>query len=89
MADDTIETDSAESRYGKILRSTSLIAGASLINIAMSVVRLKVLAILLGPAGIGLFGIYNVISDLAASLVGLGVQTSGVRQVAVALSTDD
>jgi antigen flippase len=89
VKDDTIEPDTAESRYGKILRSTSLIAAASIINIALSVVRLKVLAILLGPAGIGLFGIFNVISDLTVSLVGLGVQASGVRQVAVAVSTGD
>lgn len=89
MAETTIEGDSAESRYGNILRSTSVIAMASVISVVMSVIRLKVLAILLGPAGVGLFGIYNVISDLAASLVGLGVQSSGVRQIAVAVSTGD
>ena len=89
VADDTIETETADSRYGEILKSTSLIGASSIINIAMSVVRLKVLAIFLGPAGIGLFGLYNVISDLTANLVGLGVQSSGVRQVAVALSSGD
>lgn len=83
------EPDHAETRYGEILKSTSLIGASSIINIVMSVVRLKVLAIFLGPAGIGLFGLYSVISDLAVSLAGLGVQSSGVRQVAVALSSGE
>ncbi|WP_245622333.1 O-antigen translocase [Devosia epidermidihirudinis] len=89
MSDDKIEATRAESRYGQILRSTSLIGASQIINIAMSVVRLKVLAVLLGPAGVGLFGLYNVITDLTVSLVGFGVQSSGVRQVAVAVSTGD
>jgi PST family polysaccharide transporter len=48
-----------------------------------------VLAVYLGPGGIALFGIYNVILDLASSMVGLGVQSSGVRQIAVSASSDD
>lgn len=81
--------ETSHSRYGDILKSTSLMGASSLINFAMSVLRLKVLAVLLGPAGIGLFGLYSVILDLSASVVGLGVQSSGVRQVALATSTGD
>ena len=89
VAGDTIESAKADSSYGSILRSTSVIAAASVVSVVMSVIRQKVLAILLGPAGIGLFGLFNVISDLAVSLAGMGVQSSGVRQVAVASSTGD
>lgn len=89
VAEDTIESETADSRYGTILRSTSVIALASVISVVMSVIRLKVLAVLLGPVGVGLFGLFNVISDLAASLAGMGVQQSGVRQAAVASSTGD
>ena len=85
----TNEDDRAETRYGAILKSTSLIGGSSIINILMSVVRLKVLAVLLGPAGVGLFGLFNVIIDLGASIAGLGIQASGVRQVALASSSGD
>ena len=67
----------------------SLVGGSQLVSIILGVVRLKVLAVLLGPAGIGLFGVYNVILDLAASCAGFGVQASGVRQVAIAGSTGD
>ena len=89
VAGDTIESEKADSSYGSILRSTSVIAAASVVSVVMSVIRQKVLAVLLGPAGIGLFGLFNVISDLAVSLAGMGVQSSGVRQVAVASSTGD
>ncbi|WP_127753375.1 O-antigen translocase [Devosia sp. 1566] len=86
---DTSEDDRAQTRYGAILKSTSLIGGSSVINILMSVVRLKVLAVLLGPAGVGLFGLFNVIIDLGSSIAGLGIQASGVRQVALASGTGD
>jgi PST family polysaccharide transporter len=89
VPDDTIERNQTHSRYGEILKSTSLIGASSVINILMSVIRLKVLAVLLGPAGVGLFGLFNVIIDLTASLVGFGVQSSGVRQVAVAMSSGE
>ncbi len=50
---------------------------------------MKLLAVLLGPAGIGLFGLYNLVADLAASIAGMGVQASGVRQVAAAVASGD
>lgn len=88
-AEDTIEQESDRARYGDILRSTSLIGASSVISMVLSVVRLKILAVLLGPAGVGLFGLFNVIVDLTSSLAGMGVQASGVRQVAVATATGE
>ena len=89
MGKNTIGSATSDSRYGDIIKSTSLIGAASIVNIAMSIIRLKVLAVYLGPGGIALFGIFNVIADLAVGLVGLGVQSSGVRQVAVSVATGD
>lgn len=89
VTEDTIERQPDDSRYGDILKSTSLIGASSVISMALSVVRLKVLAVLLGPAGVGLFGLFNVIIELSANFAGLGVQSSGVRQVAVATATGD
>ncbi|MGV8854180.1 MAG: O-antigen translocase [Devosia sp.] len=89
MAENTIEQQSNQARYGDILKSTSLIGASSVISMALSVVRLKVLAVLLGPAGVGLFGLFNVVAELASNLAGMGIQSSGVRQVAVAAGTGD
>ena len=48
----------------------------------VSVAKMKVLAVLLGPVGIGLMGLYLNIMSLAATLAGCGMGSSGVRQVA-------
>ncbi|MCO6388799.1 O-antigen translocase [Aliihoeflea sp. 40Bstr573] len=66
----------------QIVKSTALIGASSLISIVFSIIRYKAFAILLGPAGVGLFGLYNSMLDLGQTLSGLGVQTSGVRQIA-------
>ncbi len=47
------------------------------------------MAVLLGPTGIGLLGIYEAISDLTRTVAGMGIKTSGVRQIAAAIGTGD
>lgn len=47
------------------------------------------MAVLLGPAGIGLMGLYMTITSLASTLAGMGIGTSGVRQIAEAAGTQD
>ncbi len=47
------------------------------------------MALFLGPSGVGLFGLYGSISDIVHSLAGLGIQGSGVRQIAAAVGTGD
>lgn len=78
-----------EKSYGQILKSSVLVGGSSLVNVAIGMVRTKVLALLLGPAGFGLFGVYNSIATLAQNLAGMGVNSSGVRQIAEAAGSGD
>ena len=40
-----------------------MIGGSSVVNIAVSVVRAKAMALLLGPAGVGLVGLYSSVHD--------------------------
>ncbi len=75
--------------YGQILKSTALIGASSLINVGFGIIRSKALAVLLGPAGIGLIGVFNALSDLCFTAAGLGVQESGVRQIASVRSSGD
>ncbi len=63
--------------------------GSSLVNVGLSVIRNKAFAVLLGPDGIGLMGLYGSVLDLAQTLAGGGVQGSGVRQIAEAASNED
>src|SRR5262245_11741556 len=75
--------------YGQVLKSSALIGGSSVIEVAIRIVRAKAMALLVGPAGIGLLGIYSTISSLVGNLAGLGLKTSGVREIAEAVGTGD
>lgn len=66
----------------QVFRSSAVIGGASLVNIVIGVAKVKVLAVLLGPAGIGLMGLLQNVMAVASSVAGCGVHTSGVRQLA-------
>jgi len=75
--------------YTQILKSTMLMGGSSLVNVALSIIRNKALAVLLGPEGVGLIGLYGSIIDMAQAIAGMGVSGSGVRQIAEAAGTGD
>ena len=77
-------TTEEQGSYGQILRSSALVGGSTVLNIAVGIVRTKAMAILLGPAGFGLFGLYGSVSNLTQTLAGMGVNSSGVRQIAEA-----
>ena len=75
--------------YGQILKSSALVGGSQILNIAIGIARTKAMAMLLGPGGFGLAGLYGSIVDLTQSLAGMGINSSGVRQIAEAVGTDD
>ena len=68
--------------HREVFRSSAIIGGASVINMVIGIVKVKVLAVLLGPAGIGLMGLYQNIMGMASTLAGCGMGSSGVRQLA-------
>lgn len=78
-----------EKSYGQIVKSSVLIGGSSVLNIAFGIVRTKVMAVLLGPSGYGLLGIYDSICSLTRTVAGMGINTSGVRQIAEAIGSGD
>jgi len=75
--------------YRAILHSTALIGGSSVIVMFFALVRMKVLAVLLGPAGVGLLALYSAVADIVVAVAGLGVSQSGVRQIAQAEGSGD
>lgn len=79
----------APDSYRDILRSTALIGGSTVISMAFSLIRMKTLALLLGPAGVGLVALFSSIADVAVALAGMGVNQSGVRQIAQAEGTGE
>jgi PST family polysaccharide transporter len=75
--------------YGQILKSSALIGSSSVLTIAIGIVRTKAMAVMLGPSGVGLIGLYSAVADLARSVAGLGINASGVRQIAEAAGSRD
>lgn len=75
--------------YAQILKSSALIGGSSVVTIAVGIVRTKLMALLLGTAGFGLMGIFGSIADLTRSIAGMGINSSGVRQIAEAVGTGE
>jgi O-antigen/teichoic acid export membrane protein len=85
----TTEVTAEKHSYRQILKSSALIGGSSVANIVIGMVRTKAMAVLLGPAGVGLAGLYGSICDLVQSFAGMGVNSSGVRQIAEAAGSND
>lgn len=68
--------------HRQIFRSSAITGSASAIKIAIGIGTVKVLAVLLGPAGVGLMSLYQNIMGLASVMAGCGIGSSGVRQLA-------
>ncbi len=70
----------SESR--SLVRSMLVIGSAQAVNIVISIIRMKVLALLLGPSGVGIYSIYTNIQGMLGQIAGLGMGSSGVREIA-------
>ena len=66
-----------------------MVGGAQLIRMLIGIVNTKFGAVLLGPAGIGLIGAYQVIIQLSNQLSELGIGQSGVRDIAAAAGSNE
>lgn len=75
--------------YGRILKSSALIGGSSVVNVLVSMIRVKFTAVYLGTFGVGLLGAYSSILSPVATLAGMGLGASGVRQIAEAAGQND
>lgn len=73
---------SQKKNYRNALKSTTLIGGGSFISIILQTIKTKFIAIWIGPSGVGLIDLYQSILQIASTLSDLGINTSGVREVA-------
>lgn len=77
------------SSYRSIFKATSLFGGVQIFQILILVVRSKFVAILLGPSGMGLSGLYSSTIALVQSLTSFGIAQSAVRNISHANNTGD
>lgn len=75
--------------YRKIMKATSIFGGVQFLNIIISIIRSKIIAIFLGSAGIGIAGLLNSSLNLVGGITNFGLSTSAVRDVSAANTNDD
>ena len=73
-----------QSSYRQILKATSIFGGVQIFNIFIQLLKSKVVAILLGPAGIGIMGLLTSTIGMIASFTNFGVGSSGVKFISAA-----
>ena len=78
-----------KSSYRQIVKATSLFGGVQFFQIIISVIRSKFVAILLGPAGMGVVGLLTATTGLVAGLTNFGLGTSAVKNISEAKATDN
>lgn len=78
-----------QSSYRNIMKATSLFGGVQVFNIIIQIIRSKVVAVLLGPAGIGIIGLFTATISIIGSLTNFGLSTSAVKDIASAFSTGE
>jgi len=75
--------------HREILKSSSIVGGAQAITYVIGLLRTKAVALLLGPSGVGLVGLYVSAIRLVGTFAQFGINESGVREVAAAAGTNN
>jgi O-antigen/teichoic acid export membrane protein len=71
------------------MKATSIFGGVQVFNIIISIIRSKFVAVLLGPAGMGIMGLLSSTTGLIGSLTNFGLGSSAVKEIASVFGTDD
>ncbi|MFV5692478.1 O-antigen translocase [Flavobacterium sp. LT1R49] len=73
----------------QIIKATGIVGGAQLFSILIGIIRTKIIAILLGPSGVGLIGILQATTELVRNATGFGINFSGVKDIAEANASEN
>lgn len=71
------------------LQNSGLVGGSQIINIIIGIFKTKLVAILLGPSGIGLIELFTSSITLFQNIFSLGLGFSGVRDISESFGTRD
>ena len=82
-------TEGTQGAYRQIMRATSIFGGVQVFQIIIGVIRSKCIAVLLGPAGMGISGLLQATVDMVAALTGFGLSTSAIKNISSAQSQGD
>lgn len=83
-----MERETSEN-YGHILKYTGVFGGVQGLNILIGLVRNKLIALLLGPSGMGLASLFNTTVNFVSQSTNLGVAFSAVRHISALYDQGD
>lgn len=82
-------SENNQSSYRSIFKATSLFGGVQVYQILIQIIKSKFVAVLLGPAGVGILGLYQSGTQLIQQISSMGLAQSAVRDVSEANGSND
>lgn len=82
-------SESEKGAYGQVLKYTGIFGGVQGLNVIVSLVRNKLAAELLGPAGMGLVSLFNSTVAFISQATGFGISMSAVRHISELTESGD
>ena len=64
-----------------IIKTMGMFGSIQVFNILCSIIRTKLIALWIGPVGMGLFAIFNSAIDMIGNISNLGLRTSSIRNI--------
>lgn len=74
----------SKSSYNQILKSVSIFGGSQVFVVIIGLIRTKVIALLIGPVGVGVIAVFQSVIDMIRTGFVLGMDTAGVKEIAEA-----
>ncbi|MGN0214238.1 MAG: oligosaccharide flippase family protein [Muribaculaceae bacterium] len=72
-----------------VVKAMGLFSGVQMLSILCSVVRCKLVAMWIGPVGVGLFALWNSALDMIGTASNLGIRSTSVRSIAMESAKGD
>ena len=63
-----------------LIKGMTVIGGGQIVQNLLAIVRLKVVALIVGAAGVGVLGLFSNVVQLGSQLAGLGLGSGAVRE---------
>lgn len=82
-------TETEKQEYKQSLKATTLFGGVQVYNIIITILKSKAVALLLGPEGMGVYGLLTSTVNLITSSTNFGLNTSAVKDIAGANVSGD
>ncbi len=84
-----MKKDKSNSEYRGIFKGTAVFGGTQLVQIVVSLIKSKAVAILIGSIGMGVNALYTSSMQIITVLSGMGLKSSAVRDIAEATASND